>query len=173
MINFRINGVRRRLDVHPMKRALDVLREDCGLTGTKEGCGEGECGACTVLIDGEPVNSCLVPAAHLDGTAVETIEGVAAAGDLHALQEAFVVEGGAQCGICTPGMIMASLVLPRRATTAQIQDALAGNLCRCTGYEAIYRAVKRGASRAGRRPEVAVKKRTKGLLVRRTVQEGG
>jgi aerobic-type carbon monoxide dehydrogenase small subunit (CoxS/CutS family) len=147
MITCTLNGARRRLDVHPMKRALDVLREDCGLTGTKEGCGEGECGACTVLIDGEPVNSCLVPAAHMDGTVILTIEGVARGGKLHALQEAFVVEGGAQCGICTPGMIMASLAIRRRATTAQIQEALAGNLCRCTGYEAIYRAVKKGAGR--------------------------
>jgi aerobic-type carbon monoxide dehydrogenase small subunit (CoxS/CutS family) len=167
MINCTINGARRRLDVHPMKRALDVLREDCGLTGTKEGCGEGECGACTVLIDGEPVNSCLVPAAHMDGTAVETIEGVAAARELHPLQEAFVVEGGAQCGICTPGMIMASLAIPRRPTTAAIQEALAGNLCRCTGYEAIYRAVRRGAGRA------AKKKRRGGLLDRRSGGEGG
>jgi len=145
MIACKINGTSRRLNVHPMKRVLDVLREDLGLTGTKEGCGEGECGACTVLLDGVPVNSCLVPAAHLDGVAIETIEGVGAAGKLHPLQEAFVVEGGAQCGICTPGMIMASLQLPRHATTARIQEALAGNLCRCTGYEAIYRAVKKGA----------------------------
>jgi aerobic carbon-monoxide dehydrogenase small subunit len=147
MISCMINGARRRLDVHAMKRTLDVLREDCGLTGTKEGCGEGECGACTVLIDGEPVNSCLVPAAHMDGAVIVTIEGVARGGKLHALQEAFVVEGGAQCGICTPGMIVASLAIRRRATTAQIQEALAGNLCRCTGYEAIYRAVKKGAGR--------------------------
>jgi aerobic carbon-monoxide dehydrogenase small subunit len=145
MIACKVNGASRRLNVHPMKRVLDVLREDLGLTGTKEGCGEGECGACTVLIDGVPVNSCLVPAAHLDGVAIETIEGVASANKLHPLQEAFVVEGGAQCGICTPGMIMASLQLPRHATTARIQEALAGNLCRCTGYEAIYRAVKKGA----------------------------
>jgi aerobic carbon-monoxide dehydrogenase small subunit len=145
MIACKVNGTSRRLNVHPMKRVLDVLREDLGLTGTKEGCGEGECGACTVLIDGVPVNSCLVPAAHLDGVAIETIEGVASAHKLHPLQEAFVVEGGAQCGICTPGMIMASLQLPRNAATARIQEALAGNLCRCTGYEAIYRAVKKGA----------------------------
>ncbi len=145
MIACKVNGTSRRLNVHPMKRVLDVLREDLGLTGTKEGCGEGECGACTVLIDGLPVNSCLVPAAHLDGVAIETIEGVASAHKLHPLQEAFVVEGGAQCGICTPGMIMASLQLPRNAATARIQEALAGNLCRCTGYEAIYRAVKKGA----------------------------
>ena len=150
MISCKINGVSRKLDVHPMKRALDVLREDCGLTGTKEGCGEGECGACTVLLDGVPINSCLVPAAHLDGTSVSTIEGVAGKGKLHPLQEAFVVEGGAQCGICTPGMIMASLGVRPGASTKAIQDALAGNLCRCTGYEAIYRSVRRGARRARR-----------------------
>ncbi len=151
MIACRINGRARRLDVHPMKRALDVLREDCGLTGTKEGCGEGECGACTVLIDGRPVNSCLVPAAHLEGTDVATIEGVAHGEALHPLQDAFVVHGGAQCGICTPGMIMAALDLPRGASTRAIQEALAGNLCRCTGYEAIYRSVKKGAGRRPRR----------------------
>jgi carbon-monoxide dehydrogenase small subunit len=144
MIACKVNGKSRRLNVHPMKRVLDVLREDLGLTGTKEGCGEGECGACTVLIDGVPVNSCLVPAAHLDGVAIATIEGVGGT-ELHPLQEAFVIEGGAQCGICTPGMIMASLQLPRKASTASIQEALAGNLCRCTGYEAIYRAVRKGA----------------------------
>jgi carbon-monoxide dehydrogenase small subunit len=145
MIRVTINGAARRLDVHPMKRVLDVLREDCGLTGTKEGCGEGECGACTIVIDGLPVNSCLVPAAQLDGATVLTIEGVSSDGALHPLQEAFVTEGGAQCGICTPGMIMAALGVRRGATTAAIQEALAGNLCRCTGYEAIYRSVKRGA----------------------------
>jgi len=145
MIACKVNGTSRRLNVHPMKRVLDVLREDLGLTGTKEGCGEGECGACTVRIDGVPVNSCLVPAAHLDGVNVETIEGLGANGRLHPLQDAFVVEGGAQCGICTPGMIMAALQLPRGASTVDIQAALAGNLCRCTGYEAIYRSVKKGA----------------------------
>jgi aerobic-type carbon monoxide dehydrogenase small subunit (CoxS/CutS family) len=132
-----------------MKRVLDVLREDLGLTGTKEGCGEGECGACTVLLDGVPVNSCIVPAAHLDGVSVTTIEGLSDGERLHPLQEAFAVEGGAQCGICTPGMIMAALSIPRGATTAAIQEALAGNLCRCTGYEAIYRSVKRGARKSG------------------------
>jgi len=143
MISCRINGKARTLDVHPMKRALDVLREDCGLTGTKEGCGEGECGACTILINGEPVNSCLVPAAHLHDAEILTIEGLAKAGRLHPLQEAFAAHGGAQCGICTPGMIMAALSIPKRATTRKIQEALAGNLCRCTGYEAIYRSVKK------------------------------
>jgi aerobic-type carbon monoxide dehydrogenase small subunit (CoxS/CutS family) len=145
MIHVTVNGTPRRLDVHPMKRVLDVLREDCALTGTKEGCGEGECGACTILIDGYPVNSCLVPAAQLDGATVLTIEGLADGSALHAMQEAFVTEGGAQCGICTPGMIMASLAIRKGASTPAIQEALAGNLCRCTGYEAIYRSVKRGA----------------------------
>jgi aerobic-type carbon monoxide dehydrogenase small subunit (CoxS/CutS family) len=149
VIACKVNGTSRRLKVHPMKRVLDALREDLGLTGTKEGCGEGECGACTVLIDGTPVNSCLVPAAHLDGAEVVTIEGVGADDELHPLQNAFAVEGGAQCGICTPGMIVAALVIPRGASTAAIQDALAGNLCRCTGYEAIYRSVKRGLGKAG------------------------
>ena len=151
MIACKVNGQSRRLKAHPMKRVLDVLREDLGLTGTKEGCGEGECGACTVLLDGVAVNSCIVPAAHLDGASVTTIEGLADGDTLHPLQEAFAVEGGAQCGICTPGMIMAALSIPRGATTAAIQEALAGNLCRCTGYEAIYRSVKKGVKKRGRR----------------------
>ncbi len=145
MISVRVNGQSHQLDVHPMKRLLDVLREECQLTGTKEGCGEGECGACTVLIDDVPVNSCLIPVAHAEGTEVLTIEGVATSRGPHPLQEAFVTHGGAQCGICTPGMIMAALAVKRGAKTEEIQEALAGNLCRCTGYEAIYRAVKAGA----------------------------
>jgi aerobic-type carbon monoxide dehydrogenase small subunit (CoxS/CutS family) len=144
VIAFTVNGTARTVDVHPLKRALDVLRQDCGLTGTKEGCGEGECGACTVLINGEPVNSCLIPAVHLDAAEVLTIEGLSTGDALHPLQEAFVVHGGAQCGICTPGMILAALDLPKRPTRAQIQEALAGNLCRCTGYEAIYKSVRAG-----------------------------
>ncbi|HYU78969.1 MAG TPA: (2Fe-2S)-binding protein [Vicinamibacterales bacterium] len=153
MIRCRINGKKRQLTVHPMKRLLDVLREDCALTGTKEGCGEGECGACTVLIDGVAVNSCLVPAAQVEGADVLTIEGIQKGSRLHPLQEAFAIEGGAQCGICTPGMIMAALAIRRGAKTAEIQDALAGNLCRCTGYVAIYNAVKKGAAKSrGPRP---------------------
>lgn len=122
-----------------MKRLIDVLREDCGLTGTKEGCGEGECGSCTVLVDGEPVNSCLVPAIHVERTRVSTIEGF---GGRHPLQRAFVTYGGAQCGICTPGMIMAGVALGRRPSIAAIRIGLAGNLCRCTGYSAIYRSIR-------------------------------
>ena len=135
-----VNGKRVKLRAHPMKRLLDVLREDCALPGTKEGCGEGECGACTVLIDGAPVNSCLVPLAHAVGTRVTTIEGLKGR---HPLQQAFVEHGGAQCGICTPGMIMAAVVLGRRPSLDAIRIGLAGNLCRCTGYSAIYRSIQR------------------------------
>ncbi len=123
-----------------MKRLLDVLREDCGLTGTKEGCGEGECGACTVLLDGQAVNACLVPFGQIRGRSVKTIEGLRGR---HPLQDAFVTEGGTQCGICTPGMIMAAAALPPNATLDQVRAGLAGNLCRCTGYMGIYRAIQK------------------------------
>ncbi len=137
-----LNGRSRTVKVHPMKRLLDVLREECGLTGTKEGCGEGECGACTVLIDGVPVDSCIVPAAHAEGRKVITIEGAAATKTGRALQNAFVEFGGAQCGICTPGMILAAAPLGAGASLDAIKTALAGNLCRCTGYPAIFRSVE-------------------------------
>ena len=153
-----INGKLRTFKAHPMKRLLDVIREDCGLTGTKEGCGEGECGACTVLIDGVPVDSCLVPLAHAEGRRVTTIEGATATRTGKALQNAFVEFGGAQCGICTPGMILAATPLKPGASLHEIQTALAGNLCRCTGYPAIFRSVeavlkppRRKAKRANRR----------------------
>jgi len=151
-----VNGKSRTVNAHPMKRLLDVLREDCGLTGTKEGCGEGECGACTVLVDGLPVDSCLIPAAHAEGRRVVTIEGAAATTTGKALQNAFVVHGGAQCGICTPGMILAAAPLKTGASLDEIKTALAGNLCRCTGYPAIFRSVTsalktKGGARAGRR----------------------
>ena len=129
---------------HPLTRLLDVLREECGLTGTKEGCGEGECGACTVLVDGDAVNSCLVPVAQVQGASITTIEGL---GGTHRLQRAFVEHGGAQCGICTPGMIMAAAALGRRPSLDEIRTGLAGNLCRCTGYAAIYRSVQRAGKR--------------------------
>lgn len=129
-----------------MKRLLDVLREDCGLTGTKEGCGEGECGACTVLVDGLPVNSCLIPFVQVQNADIKTIEGLSGQ---DRLQEAFVAECGAQCGICTPGMVLAATPLVERARAEgripeleDVKEALAGNLCRCTGYVAIYRAIQ-------------------------------
>ena len=124
----------------PMARLLDVLRDDLRLTGTKEGCGEGECGACTVLVDGAPVLSCLIPLAQVRDAEVLTIEGL---GGAHPLQRAFAEEGAAQCGICTPGMIMAAMALDSGPSLEDVRVALAGNLCRCTGYEAIYRAVRK------------------------------
>ena len=139
-MRFTLNGTRTTVKAHPMARLLDVLREECGLTGTKEGCGEGECGACTVLIDGRPVNACLVPLAQVAGADVTTIEGL---GDRHPLQRTFVQEGGAQCGICTPGMILAAVALGPSPTKAEMQAGLAGNLCRCTGYSAIYRSIQK------------------------------
>jgi aerobic carbon-monoxide dehydrogenase small subunit len=137
-VRFTLNGVATNVDAHPMSRLLDVVREECQLTGTKEGCGEGECGACTVLVDGDPVCSCLVPLAQVEGAEVVTIEGL---GNDHPLQHAFMNEVGAQCGICTPGMIMAALSLEPDASIDDIKVALSGNLCRCTGYSAIYRAI--------------------------------
>jgi carbon-monoxide dehydrogenase small subunit/xanthine dehydrogenase small subunit len=142
-VRFTLNGVATDIDAHPMSRLLDVVREQCALTGTKEGCGEGECGACTVLIDNEPVCSCLVPFAQVEGAEVRTIEGL---GGDDPLQHAFMNEVGAQCGICTPGMIMASLSITQDASLDDIKVALSGNLCRCTGYEAIYRAVLKACS---------------------------
>ena len=139
-MHFTLNGQPADVTAPPMKRLLDVLREECSLTGTKEGCGEGECGACTVLIDGQPVVSCLVPFAQAENTEVTTIEGL---GGNHALQRAFAEEGAAQCGICTPGMIMAAVALGSKPKLPAIRAGLAGNLCRCTGYEAIYRAVRK------------------------------
>jgi aerobic-type carbon monoxide dehydrogenase small subunit (CoxS/CutS family) len=144
-MQFTLNGRRVRVDTHPMARLLDVLRESFGLTGTKEGCGEGECGACTVLIDRVPVNACLVPLAQVAGAHVTTIEGL---GGRHPLQRAFADLGGAQCGICTPGMILAALALGPRPSKSAIQTGLAGNICRCTGYSAIYRSIQRAGAYA-------------------------
>jgi len=138
LVSFTLNGRSVRLRLHPLRRLLDCLREDCALTGTKEGCGEGECGACTVLVDGAPVNACLVPVAQVGGANVMTIEGLRGR---HPLQRAFVEHGGAQCGICTPGMIMAAVSLGRNPTLDRMKTGLAGNLCRCTGYSAIYRSI--------------------------------
>jgi carbon-monoxide dehydrogenase small subunit len=145
-IEFQVNGESRKLEVFPMARLLDVLREDLHLTGTKEGCGEGECGACTVKLNGEIVNSCLVPVAQVAGASITTIEGVAQGDQLHAVQQAFIEHGGAQCGICTPGMILAAVDLLERnpaPTEADIRNGLAGNLCRCTGYMKIFESVVR------------------------------
>jgi aerobic-type carbon monoxide dehydrogenase small subunit (CoxS/CutS family) len=143
-----LNGTVTDVTAPAGKRLLDVLREECELTGTKEGCGEGECGACTVLMNGELVVSCLVPFAQAEHATITTIEGL---GNNHALQHHFMNEAGAQCGICTPGMIMAASTLPPDATLDEIRVALAGNLCRCTGYEAIYRAIKRANEEAAAR----------------------
>jgi carbon-monoxide dehydrogenase small subunit len=140
-IGFVLNGRRVTLRVHPLKRLLDALREDCGLTGTKEGCGEGECGACTVILNGAAVNACLVPMAQVAGAKVQTIEGLKGR---HPLQLAFAKHGGAQCGICTPGMIMAAAALGPKPSREDVRTGLAGNICRCTGYEGIYRAIKQG-----------------------------
>jgi len=145
-INFKVNGEQRSVEGFPMARLLDVLREQLYLTGTKEGCGEGECGACTVIIDGQIVNSCLVPLAQVNGTEITTIEGVAGNGELHAVQQAFIDHGGAQCGICTPGMVLAAVDLLKRnpePNEAEIRNGLAGNLCRCTGYMKIFESVVR------------------------------
>jgi aerobic carbon-monoxide dehydrogenase small subunit len=144
-VRFRVNGRDVTVRVHPMARLLDVLRQDLQLTGTKEGCGEGECGACSVLVNGQLANSCLMPALQADETAITTIEGLADADrDLHAVQRAFLEHGGAQCGICTPGMVLASVSLLDRhpnPTEAEIRNGLSGNLCRCTGYMRIFEAV--------------------------------
>lgn len=145
-IGFSVNSENRSVDAFPMDRLLDVLREQLHLTGTKEGCGEGECGACTVMLDGRIVNSCLVPMAQVEGASIKTIEGVANGEQLHAVQQAFIDCGGAQCGICTPGMVMAAVdLLERNAnpTAADIRNGLAGNLCRCTGYMKIFDSVVR------------------------------
>ncbi len=143
-IAFTLNGEATTVEAHPMERLLDVLRESLGLTGTKEGCGEGECGACTVLLDGEPVLSCLVPIFQCGGRAVESIEGIAERPESRAFVERFVASGGVQCGACTPGLVVAAWALLQRnaaPTREDVQDALAGNLCRCTGYEGILRSL--------------------------------
>ncbi len=145
-INCTVNEGQQTLHAYPMERLLDVLREQLRLTGTKEGCGEGECGACSVMIDGRIVNSCLVPVSQVAGASIQTIEGIATDDQLHAVQKAFIECGGAQCGICTPGMVLAAVDLLDRnpnPSAADIRNGLAGNLCRCTGYMKIFESVVR------------------------------
>jgi carbon-monoxide dehydrogenase small subunit len=152
-IRLEVNGTQVEVEAPPMTRLLDVLRDELGLTGTKYGCGEGECGACTVLVDGHAVMSCLVPVAQVAGARIETVEGLAPASpggdvELSALQQAFLVEGGAQCGICTPGMLMAAVAHLRAGGASDdesIREALAGNICRCTGYTRILSSVAAAA----------------------------
>jgi carbon-monoxide dehydrogenase small subunit len=147
-VSCQVNGAAVTMEGHPLTRLLDALRIELRLTGTKEGCGEGECGACSVLIDGQLVNSCLIPLLQAEGTRIQTIEGVAQSGTLDRVQESFIANGGAQCGICTPGMILASISLLERhphPTDDQIRAGLAGNLCRCTGYMRIFEAVRAAA----------------------------
>jgi aerobic carbon-monoxide dehydrogenase small subunit len=152
-ISLTVNGRQKTVLAFPMERLLDVLRQQLGLTGAKEGCGEGECGSCSVVINGALVNSCLVPVLQAEGASIVTIEGVAVGPQLSALQEAFLECNGAQCGICTPGMILAAAhLLSRKSnpTLAEIQEGLSGNLCRCTGYVQIFEAVKKAAHRPTR-----------------------
>ncbi len=147
--SIRVNGTSSEVDAHPMARLLDVLRCDLKLTGTKEGCGEGECGACSVLMNGDLVNSCLIPVAQCDGAEIETVEGLGSDQRLHAVQRAFLECGGAQCGMCTPGMLVASAHLLRKnpcPDLAAIREGLNGNLCRCTGYMRIFEAVERAVT---------------------------
>jgi aerobic carbon-monoxide dehydrogenase small subunit len=147
---FTVNGESVEVEATGMRRLLDVLREDLGLTGTKEGCGEGECGACSVLLDGAVVDACLVPVSQAQGTSVQTVEGLAPEATLGILQQAFLETGGAQCGICTPGMLIAGeafLVSGAAPTDENIREAIAGNLCRCTGYTKIIEAIALAAER--------------------------
>lgn len=150
-----VNGHTYKVEAHAMARLLDVLRCDLELTGTKEGCGEGECGACSVLMNGELVNSCLIPVAQANGVTIETVEGLCVNERLHAVQSAFLACGGAQCGMCTPGMLVASAYLLRnnaRPGRTEIREGLNGNLCRCTGYMRIFEAVERAAGDPGEGP---------------------
>jgi carbon-monoxide dehydrogenase small subunit len=150
-ISLTVNGETKTLQAYPMERLLDILRQEFHLTGTKEGCGEGECGACSVLMDGALVNSCLIPVLQAKGASIVTIEGLAADARARAVQDSFLEHGGAQCGICTPGMILAAVSLLNKTSEPNIEDireGLAGNLCRCTGYMQIFEAVAEAARRS-------------------------
>ena len=150
-LTLRVNGEMKTVQAYPMERLLDVLRQEFGLTGTKEGCGEGECGACSVLMDGALVNSCLIPVLQAKGASIVTIEGLAGDSRARAVQDSFLEHGGAQCGICTPGMILAAVSLLNKRPEPRIEDireGLAGNLCRCTGYIQIFEAVAEAARRS-------------------------
>jgi carbon-monoxide dehydrogenase small subunit len=156
-IYFIVNGEHRDVQVLPMKRLLDVLREDLHLTGAKEGCGEGECGSCSVRMNGDLVNSCLVPVLQAEGASIQTVEGLGASGKLHPLQQAFLDCGGAQCGICTPGMLMAAtqlLSINPHPSMAEIREGLAGNLCRCTGFIRIFDSVIAAAASQDQSSEI-------------------
>lgn len=147
-VHFQVNGIDREVESPPVRRLLDVLREDLRLSGTKEGCGEGECGACSVIVDGKVINSCLVPVCQVQGASILTVEGLAQDGRLDPLQQAFLECGGAQCGICTPGMLIAARALLEansQPTRDEIKEAIAGNLCRCTGYTKIIEAIEQAA----------------------------
>jgi|SRR5215469_6367083 len=148
IVEFEINGGLRRVEVSPMKRLLDVIREDIKLTGTKEGCGEGECGACSIILDGKLVNSCLIPVCQVSGSRITTVEGLAGDGRLDPVQQAMLECGGTQCGMCTPGILIAArflLDVNVTPTREDIKEGIAGNLCRCTGYVKIIEAIERAA----------------------------
>jgi len=179
-----VNGRHHHVQVAPMKRLLDVLRQECGLTGTKEGCGEGECGACSVLMDGKSVCSCLVSAAQAEGAKITTVEGLAKGATLSRLQQNFVAFGAAQCGICTPGMLVTSVELLERVkgrvpSDAEVREALAGNLCRCTGYQKIVDAVRatarpaKASARANGRKRAAGPGASRGRRARASASTNG
>lgn len=151
-MELKVNGKSHQVQAPSMSRLLDVLRDELGYFGAKEGCGEGECGACSVMVNGRLVNSCLMPVLQADGAEITTVEGLAKGGELHPVQKAFLECGGAQCGICTPGMVLAAVSLLEKCpkpTDAQIREGLAGNICRCTGYMKIFDSVRRASEIGG------------------------